>query len=105
MKALGPVGHLPSLSIDRDLNIWRNLVPCADGYVPAVPREYMLSVYDPFLRKDCEIQVSIDLDSKPRRINGEIWYEVSASFANQLAFACHRLTKLSDLRSRNRGAN
>lgn len=83
---------------NRDLNIWRNLSPLADGYIPARPRHYNMTQYSHELQRDCKIPVHIDLDAKPTiASNGETFYPVSAVYAEHLYYACHYMVALSKL--------
>lgn len=75
-----------------DCNIWRE---CSHG--GHVPREYLLTVYNPFTRRDGQIVVQIDLNAEPRRVGPELYYPVTATAAHQVFFACHLMVKLSDL--------
>lgn len=74
---------------ERDPMLWRELTPMADGFVPAVPREYIWTGRRRGV--DCRIQCRLI-----EKVSDGV-YLATAVFAHNVAYLCRDRVKVEDL--------
>ena len=75
----------------RDSNVWRELPPMADGFVPAVPRRWM------FIGRRHGEQCRFECRLESKHSSVPLTYAATAVFAHNVHYLCHDWVRMNEL--------